>query len=609
MNIIQTRSIGKVILNETTPQRNPRFEHYVIPYYQRGYRWDLENVQSLLDDIDNFIQSSESNYCLQPIVVTSNQDLEDHTIWEVIDGQQRLITLYIIFQYLNKPRYSIFFEKRIKSTEFLKNLNAESGNHENPDFHFMTQAYEIIAEWFDIKTKNDVGYIDDFYSNITKNVQVIWYQVEELKKHESLSDEAIEDKKIDIFNRLNIGKIPLTDAELIRALLLSKIKYGLSERETVMRQAEISNEWHQIETDLRTDDIWYFLNNKTKENTSSAIELIFRLMADNTIQKYSTYLWFEKQIRSDNEYDERLKSFELWNQVKEYYYKIKFWHNNNKLYHFLGYILAISSNNENTLKHIFKNSGCSKSSFSDWAVQEIKLSIKGIKLEELTYEKSKSDLLKVFLLHNILTSEKLNSSQKIKFPFYLYKEINNAAGWSIEHIHAQQSQPMKDDKAIRIWLEETYKAVEKISTLEREFAYIDLDDDEKIKTKNVIENLEESYIPQLKAFLSSDKIDTDIFNLFKDNMISIFESDSAHDIDNLALLSKIDNSALNNAIFPVKRNRIIDLEKKGNFIPAATRNVFLKFYSNSDQQPFYWSKEDKKNYFESIKEVLKPYLS
>ncbi|WP_405570215.1 DUF262 domain-containing protein [Winogradskyella sp. Asnod2-B02-A] len=610
MNLIETKSIGKVILNENTADRESRFEHYLIPYYQRGYRWDIENVQALLDDIHNFIQSKEENYCLQPIVVVSNKDEEGYNIWEVIDGQQRLITMYIIFQYLNKPRYSVVFGQRNKSTSFLKNLNHNTYNHDNPDFHFISEAYRVVKEWFEIKTRNDVGYIDDFYSSITKKVQVIWYEVKELVFSENNdSIDEIENKKIDIFNRLNIGKIPLTDAELIRALLLSKIKFGLSERESIMRQAEISNEWHQIETDLRTDELWYFINNKSKDNISSAIEQIFSLMAKasakDSTKKYSTYMWFEKQIRSDNnENEERANAIALWSKTKDFYNKIKYWYNDNSLYHFIGYLLSVSSNSENTLKNILNNSNCSKSDFKIWVIKKVKESLVGINLEDLNYNKNNPDILKIFLLHNVLTTEKLNSSQNQKFPFHLYKEIKNDSGWSIEHIHAQQSQLMKDEKAIRFWLNESYKAIDNISIIEK----VNYSQNPKNPITEVID-LDISIKPQLKKLIQSKNIDIESFNLLKDELIMVFESESVHELDNLALLSKIDNSTLNNSIFPVKRNKIIQLEKGGRYVPICTRNMFLKFYSNSDQQPFYWSKSDKESYFNNIKEVISDYLN
>ncbi|OBX19294.1 hypothetical protein A9996_18890 [Gelidibacter algens] len=323
MNKIELKPVGKIILNENTPDRNPRFEHYLIPYYQRGYRWSEEHVSALLEDIHNFMLTDEKKYCLQPIVVVPATDENGLNVWEVIDGQQRLITMHIIFNYLNRPKYSILFEKRGKSTQFLENLSPETFNDGNPDFHFMSQAYGTVKDWFDDKTKNDVGYIDEFNSTLTKKVEIIWYQIEELKQLIDLDE--IESRKIDIFNRLNIGKIPLTDAELIRALLLSKIKHGLSDREAILRQAEISNEWHRIEMELRQEDFWYFLHNKALEETSSTIEFIFKLIANNNHKKYSTYLWFEKQVKSESPEDEKKNAIKLWNLTKENFGKLKYW--------------------------------------------------------------------------------------------------------------------------------------------------------------------------------------------------------------------------------------------------------------------------------------------
>lgn len=608
MNIIETKSISKIILNEKTPEREQRFEHYLIPYYQRGYRWEIENVKALLDDIHNFINSKEEFYCLQPIVVVPNLDENGDRIWEVIDGQQRLTTLYIIFKYLGIPKYTILFEERALSNDFLKNLNHETYNHSNPDFHFMSEAYKCVKEWFENKTKNDMGYVFSFVARLTKDVQVIWYQINELEKiEEEEGDNTIENTKIDIFNRLNIGKIPLTDAELIRALLLSKIKIGLSEREALMRQAEISNEWHYIETTLRNEEFWYFLNNNSIEQTSSAIELIFNLIADDSKQKYSTYLWFEKQIRSENELDEKVNADNLWTKTKDYFNRLFYWYNKPKLYHHIGYLLAIQDNNFNVLKNIISNSNVKKDIFEKWVFDQTVESIKNIKLDNLDYEKNKSDLHKVFLLHNIITTDNLNSAQKNVFPFNLYKKIKNDKGWSIEHIHAQQSKEIKEPKAIKQWLSDTLKALENIYEIETESRTYDKDEKELLIHSVV--KIDDALRDEIKKMIQDEKLNYNDFNDLRIRVTRLFESESVHVLDNLALLAKSDNSALNNSIFPVKRNKIIKMEKEGKYIPLTTRNAFLKYYSEKDIQPFYWSKSDKQNYFANIEETLKPFIT
>lgn len=600
MNIIDLKTVGKIILNETTPNRSPRLEHYLIPYYQRGYRWDVEHVSALLDDIHNFMLSDEKKYCLQPIVVVPATDENGFNIWEVIDGQQRLITMNIIFNYLNRPRYTIIFEQRAKSTHFLQALSPDTYNDENPDFHFMSQAYKVVKEWFEEKTKNDVGYIDTFNSSLTKSVEVIWYQIEELKGIEDKDE--VESKKIDVFNRLNIGKIPLTDAELIRALLLSKIKHGLRDREAILRQAEISNEWHRIEMELRNEEFWYFLNSKHVDETSSTIEFIFKLIATNNKKKYSTYLWFEKEIKSENPLDEKNNAIRLWTQTKEYFGKLKYWFENDYLYHHIGFILALDNKPVEAIRNIIDNSNCNKIKFKNWAFEKVKGIVSDIDINNLSYEKGTDELKKVFLLHNIVTSLVTETAQKNRFPFYHYKKTESDGGWSIEHIHAQESKEMKEQKAIRKWLEDTYEAIKDIKKIE-----IESEVNNSLESKSIIIN--EDFKTRISSLLNQDKIDEELFNQLKNDLIIIFNSESIHLLDNLALLSIKHNSSLNNAIFPVKRNKILQLEKEGKYIPVATKNVFLKYYTDSDLQPYYWSKADKENYFNDIQEKLKPYLT
>ena len=85
---------------------------FFIPSYQRGYRWTEQQVNDLLNDVNGFKPTKdelgfESWYCLQPLVVArmkendprlDNENEDDKKDWyEVIDGQQRLTTIFIIF--------------------------------------------------------------------------------------------------------------------------------------------------------------------------------------------------------------------------------------------------------------------------------------------------------------------------------------------------------------------------------------------------------------------------------------------------------------------------------------------------------------------------------
>jgi hypothetical protein len=121
---------------------------FIVPGYQRGYRWGRPEVQRLLEDIQG---SEGATYYLQPIVVKRlGQDR-----WELVDGQQRLTTLFLILQFIKQTAlpsaealYSLEYETRPRSAEFLLAPNGDSAT-ENIDFFHMFQAWQCIEQWFD----------------------------------------------------------------------------------------------------------------------------------------------------------------------------------------------------------------------------------------------------------------------------------------------------------------------------------------------------------------------------------------------------------------------------------------------------------------------------
>ena len=211
---------------------------FFVPSYQRGYRWGKDEVTRLLDDI---YSNGNNNYCLQPVVVCKNGN-----IYELIDGQQRLTTLFILLQYIKKefkPRielkYKLSYETRKKSAEFLANIRDTLAGS-NIDFFHIYQAYKAIDNWFRAQ-EDEVVAADDIYGYLVKFVKIIWYEVDE-------SEDAI-----GLFTRLNIGKIPLTSAELVKAMFLSKDNNDEMDRE---KQEEISLQWDNIEKELHNESLW-----------------------------------------------------------------------------------------------------------------------------------------------------------------------------------------------------------------------------------------------------------------------------------------------------------------------------------------------------------------
>ena len=570
-NTITTLSATELILKK----------HFAIPYYQRGYRWEQRHVEYLLNDIDKFIEvrnnsGSNSDYCLQPIVVTPIRDENNDVIWEVIDGQQRLITLYLIFKHIKKKKYQISFLARDKSTKFIQELNENAYSEDEPDFFYMSDAHRAIKKFFDGKLEIDPAYADEFYVTM-KYVKVIWYELGALS----------EDAKIDIFNRLNIGKIPLTDAELIRALLLSKIKADKEEREGILRQTELSEEWNRIEHELREEEFWYFLNEKKHKNDASHIEFIFNLMAGCEAENYTTYLWFEKEINNEK------PAKELWDRAKEIFGQLKSWYNRRSLYHYIGFLTKINPIKYSIQSLMEKQAELlTKSAFELWLKGCIQEEIKDIDLENLSY--GSENIKKILLLFNVLTLNDLPDCSQNRFSFYRYKTLDG--GWSIEHIHAQNSEELKATNQIKTWLKETKDVLIHIKTVEKT-PEIEGEEPEILPI--------EIYIDEIDSLLSQNgDIDKNEFQKLKQELTEVFDSPSVHELSNLTLLGRYNNSSLKNFIFPVKRKKIIELEKQGHIIPLCTKMVFLKAYSDADNQPYYWSEKDKTAYFSEIERII-----
>ena len=131
--------------------------------------------------------------------------------------------------------FSLEFETRKGSELFLKNIDAERKD-ENIDYYHIFSALQNATEWFESKG-DETSVAIEVYNKLLNQTKFIWYQI---------NDDV---DPIDIFTRINLGKIPLTNSELIKALFLKKDNFGTeSEREKVhLKQLEIANEWDQIE--------------------------------------------------------------------------------------------------------------------------------------------------------------------------------------------------------------------------------------------------------------------------------------------------------------------------------------------------------------------------
>ena len=528
---------------------------FYVPSYQRGYRWDESQVMALLNDV---YENGENPYCLQPIVVRKGDDGR----YELIDGQQRLTTLYIIYKfmtnrwpdYIDGINYTLCYETRKENEHFFNNIEDETIANSNIDFYFIHQAYKTVERWFSIdrekKSLHVAGKLSEYFDN---NVKVIWYEMNSGSEADAIS----------LFTRLNIGRIPLTNAELVKALFLCK-----SDEVTRDRQLEIALQWDTIEHELHDEDFWYFLTKNKAEAYDTRIELLFDFITstrENRKDSLSIFLHFNSHPMD-------------WNGILRYYYRLKEWYKSDKYYHKIGYLVASGAKTIDQLMEETKKKR--KSEVETFLVESIKKTIETNKpYGELTYDNDYGIISNLLLLFNIL------SLKTTRFPFKEY----NTEHWSLEHIHAQHSEGLNTREKWVKWLTEHKTSVDSIG---------ETDLSEQMQT--AINNVD-------LTRARFEELSTEVLAKLSDKS----NGEYIHSIANMALLQGGANAALNNSAFDVKRRKIREMDAAGYYIPHCTKMVFAKQYSSERRENVsfhYWGESDRKDYIEKLNEVLEPYL-
>ena len=141
---------------------------YEVPIYQRNYAWGENQIQQLIDDI----YDSNGTYFLGNLIV--NQKNTD--VYEVIDGQQRLTTLYLLEKYLNMNvlNGSLCFEAREKSnnTIFIIGTEEEGNLLDELKSTEIIDGYKVIESYFNSKMINH-----EYFKKKLDNVKLIRIQV------------------------------------------------------------------------------------------------------------------------------------------------------------------------------------------------------------------------------------------------------------------------------------------------------------------------------------------------------------------------------------------------------------------------------------------------
>ena len=556
-------------------------ESFFVPSYQRGYRWTKKEITDLLDDIYQFNRDAQNAdpdvyYCLQPVVVTPNDNK-----WSVVDGQQRLTSVLLILIYLDdlmkiigKNRYDLSYETRPHSQDFIKDIKNIDPikKNENIDFYHIWNAFKSIEEWFEEKDGTIKFPLLQTIIGDIKNIKVIWYEVQ--------NKEAIE-----IFTRINIGKIPLTNAELIKALFLRKSNYTNIPNEIIdLKQIEIATEWDIIENKLQNDKFWYFIYDNSK-HYDTRIEFIFDLMKkkENSPDDFFTFLAFNTDFESGRSIDE------IWLEIKQYFMRLEEWYSVSLFYHLVGFLVHTK---EKVSKILEESKVMTKKEFEVYLKNKVRDKYKKTELKEIKYGDNKiKDILLLYNIETLLQNPKAN----VFFPFDEFKKEN----WDIEHISSRQSDA-PSEKNRKKWIENIIDFFEGDTVL-----------DHYEKGENNVGEI----VSKAKQMIKDDDFKDLNFNPIYDKIIEYFkenESDRESFVDNISNLTLLDsftNRSYKNAVFPVKRKRILQNDMQGVFVPICTKNVFLKYYSKKLHELMFWQKADADSYLKNIEETLKNYFN
>ena len=649
---------------------------FIIKDYQRGYRWDRQQAHDLLQDIWEFPTESEDEwYCIQPLVVkpiaesTGNlkekllklvgeEDLSVEKIqnefavkssYEVIDGQQRLTTLYILMKFLgNEDPFYVEYETREKSYEFLKDiLNKDASTSKDCiDYHNMLAVRDEIKEWFgseDMKQR---------FQQKLHSVRFIWYETDE--------------DAIDVFERLNIGKIALTNAELIRALFLNKYNFSMEGDRFALNQHKMALVWDEMEKKLQDDEFWLFIHGKDWDRPTR-IDFLFDIICLNDSlklkealgldedrynkrlgnDKYRTFRYFYEFVQKEGS-DKRSEAvMKCWVLVKEYFHIFEEWFSDMELYHYIGFLIETNrAKDTGLIMDLLRDwhgetagkKKITKTEFKDLIRTRIKdhfswtdrsKVVKYYTLEDLRYGNQRTK--DALLLYNLETVVRQNRSYKAeeryrmesfyRFPFHLYKKEvgKNNKGWDVEHIDSATTNLLTSPKEQKDWIGTAYVELsEENRKLFRERVKNFLKDKGKVEDRSDFQSL---YDDILHVIPQSD-----------DPLIErpTEQENEKYWIWNLALLDSGTNRSYKNAIFPAKRRSIIgrdkgkvySIEYEGDgepsiivkesaiaFIPPCTKNAFLKYYSPNSNNILTWGRNDAALYLEDMEKVLGPFIA
>lgn len=589
---------------------------FVVPAYQRGYRWGDAEVRALLEDVWDYAKEPKAKfYCLQPVVVcevSGGDSASEKKTYNLIDGQQRLTTIFLILKYLGKKPFELEYQTGTQSARILeKGVDAFPAARSKMDIAHFENARRVIKEFFEDGREGQVGCLGEenqrkFKDTLLKSCKVLWYEPLREKKNKDSVGQKDDGKQVkdssaegskktaeeEIFVKFNAYKIRLTDEENIKALFLSKGAKLESGEDNRAKKQEIQDRakiWYDTELNLREEDDFRYLTLR-KIDKKDIIEIDGKRMVSDNIMRIGAYLEAIPYEGKEGLFERFYKAYkggtiaDKWGELKkcvevfEDLTSKNTEHRDLDIYHYLGFLIQCDKKLD--FMHEAWGNAKGRASFRDKLFGDIKKQmsekLKG-GLDNLTYEDGDA-VRKALLLFNTECSKEV--SEHFAFNRFQLEE------WDLEHIQAKKFNITSDEK-------EAEKDIEFYLQEVKEYW---CEGNEELKKK-------------IEAFSEHSSKD-ERKKLFEEIEQMLESREEIHKIGNLALLNRSINRSIKDSSFRKKREVVNRASKgqKSQFVPIATKKVFNKEFSEGLENPYFFTPKDQDKYFEAIKRAIEKFL-
>lgn len=620
MNKASFKTIGSLFDTEKT---------FVIPNYQRGYKWAVQNykngvaqeshLQRLLHDLWNAFKNYKSDYFLQGITVfeTGNEII-------LIDGQQRITSLYLIkWTLCGKENISNIYLKydvgsSRNSGDFINKLKLSSlqdnpgiiqhTNNEEQDIYYFKEAINQIIDFKKNKEgeEENSNIFKKFISYIDEKVSIIYITIDEEKK------------AVRTFTMMNGSKANMLPEELIKAEMLRKISLPLKNKIEVSSSLDdgleilrtiVAKDWET--STLRSKyarewDKWLYWWNRrdvqdffgTNNNPMGLLlNYYFRWKLSKEKEDTFSYQTFKSNLLEDED-NEVKKTKETFKGLRDFQKRFEDLYNDPISYNWLGLSLKCDHSNEKYEIIMFfignKNEHANEKYYAKRKIvsctdrqirgslnkkemdkhelkdYELKINSLDSVLDESVYTNKNLDLCFNFLYYlNIKVDSELNR----KFDF----KICNSNERTLEHIYAKANVYHINEEGKYIKNDSTGNDIDCTS-----------DEIEEIKKERDIQDTSKrTWLNRLDIEELGEKI--------------CGKRITEHSIGNIVLLYREDNSSFNKGSYDDKKSIFFNVDRE---VPSRSLLHTISKFAGK-----YWREKEIVEYYKEIMDIIKDFYN